>query len=182
MCIIFCIIQLPTGPAGPWQPIVLTPPSNRPPLIRSPTCISPPKRGPAVMAGLPRVPMYLKRRENTTRNTKQKQTNIMVVLHHFVFKLEPLLSPGIPILSRNYPSSSVAPEAPANRCGHLHFPGVLKAPLLKPYSGKQSIRTRGSNNLLKTECPHHLSIRSSSIQLGRGKLHLDTDHILSPPL
>ena len=52
-----------------------TPFFNRARLVRSATCITPPKRRPAVMVGLPRIPIYLKRKaiKNKTHQTPKEQ-------------------------------------------------------------------------------------------------------------
>ena len=74
VCVISIYIYPATfSPNGPWQLLVFLPSSILPPpLTLSPTCVPPPERGSAVIAGRPRVPVYLNCKEETTKKQNRE--------------------------------------------------------------------------------------------------------------
>ena len=68
MCDIIYIYPATSGLAGPRQLLVFLSSPRLLPCFLSPSCSPPPKRGAADMAGLPRVPVYLKKKNNAEQN------------------------------------------------------------------------------------------------------------------
>ena len=65
MCDIIYIYPATSGLAGPRQLLVFLSSPRLLPCFLSPSCSPPPKRGAADMAGLPRVPVYLKKKKQS---------------------------------------------------------------------------------------------------------------------